>query len=268
MHYNSRPFRLLTAVLAAGFALLLRRVADPVAGPSTFWLCAILGVVFSAWHGGLKPGLVTSALLLLAGLWFEAPSLPAGSEAQPPAAAFPAFSAFLFSCAALAVCAAMQRLRTEHFKAQATTARLHDVLESTPDAILSLDGEFRCLYANARAGQIAKRQPALLCGKSLRTVFPETPSVIVYKELQRALREGLPVHFEDRAGTSRRWYEFEAYPVPAGLNLFVRDITARKVTEARRFSVTSSLELEHVKLESVLRELPVGVIITSADMHV
>ena len=271
MHYDSRPVRLFVAVAAAGLAFALRLAAglalDSPVLPQTSWLCFLLGVVFSAWYGGLKPGLVTAGLLLLAGLRLESPPVP-----NPFGSGFPepgpvVLGALLFLVASLAICSAMQRLRMEHFRAQSTGARLHDVLESSQDAIISLDPGFRCLYANARAGHIAKKQPAMLHGKSLRAVFPESPAVILYKELQRALREDAPVSFEE-PGPGGRWYAFDAYPGPGGLNLFIRDITSRKIGEAERGAVAKALASEHDRLETVLREMPVGVVIASPSLRI
>jgi two-component system, cell cycle sensor histidine kinase and response regulator CckA len=255
--YDSRLVRLVIAAMCAVFAVLIGLALDPVIGTQELFLIFILAVVVSAWFGGLKPGLITALPLLPAGYLLHVPhAADAGSS--------DIFSTVLFGFASLIICIAMQRLRMAHFVAQHTGNRLHAVLESTQDAIFSIDHDFRCIYANARAGQIAKKSPALLFGKSLRTVFPETPSVSIYREMQRAQRDRAPIRFEDKMEGAGRWYEFDAYPAPSGLNLFVRDITARKTSELER----RAIESEHFQLESVLMEMPVGIIIASSGMHV
>ncbi len=259
---DSRKARLAAAIGAALLALAVREATAPLVGTQSRWLCFVLGVVLSAWYGGWKPGAVTTALLLPVGIYLNY------GPGEATVTGSPTLATILFLLTATAICAAMQRLRTEQFKSAAAGARLHEVLESTQDAILSIDAEFHCLYANKRAGQIVRKEPALLFGKSLRTVFPETPSVIIYRELNRAVRERTPVHFEDRVELSRRWYEFEAYPAPRGLNVFIRDITEKKGAEEQRALVARALEEEHMLLESVLREMPVGVVITDAELRV
>ena len=272
IRYDSRKARLLVAVAAAIAAILLQTVTDSIPEPSAPWLWFILAVAVSGWFGGLKPGLITASPLLALGYYLDAARGAEGAAAtvpfSVPAAPSPVFAAVLFASTALVICTAMQRLRMEHFKSQDAGRRLHDVLESTQDAILSIDSDFRCLYANARAGLIAKKQPAHLHGKSLRTIFPETPSVSIYRELHRSLREGTPVHFEDKVEASNRWYEFDAYPVGTGLNLFVRDITARKAGEKMRTEVAAVLERDYLRLETVMRELPVGIVIASTEMRI
>ncbi|MDQ1472800.1 MAG: two-component system, cell cycle sensor histidine kinase and response regulator CckA [Bryobacterales bacterium] len=275
--YDSRLYRFLVAVAAAASALVMCLATESFMGVQAEWLWFVLAVAVSAWFGGLKPGLITACPLLAAGYYLDSTRAQAGALPNSALHPFgvvsalapsPALAALLYLVTAVVICAAMQQLRMKQFGAQQTGHRLHNVLESTPDAILSLDNEFRCLYANVRAGLIAKKQPAHLYGKSLRTLFPETPSVIIYKELHRALRERAPVHFEDRLELSNTWFEFDAYPADAGLNLFVRDISAKKAAEVARSAATSALETEHLRLESVLREMPVGVLIVSAGFRV
>jgi PAS domain S-box-containing protein len=272
--YDSRQVRLLVAVAAAMLVFLLRMATDSLAGANVQWLWFVMAVAFSARFGGFKPGLITAGPLLAAGYYLDSGQTAALALADntvpfaPHAATSPLYSAILFSLTAAAICAAMQRLRMERFHAQHARHRLHDVLESTQDAILSVDGDLCCLYVNARAGRIAKKHPSLLYGKSLRTVFPETPASVIYRELQRTLREGIPSHFEDRVADANRWYEFSAYPAAAGVNIFVRDITAGKSAERERNSVAAALEGERIRLESVMRELPVGVVIASTEMRV
>jgi PAS domain S-box-containing protein len=245
IRYDSMVFRALVAFVAAIVALLLRTVAGGLLQPQSCWLILLPGVVFSAWYGGLKPGLITTLALLPAGYFFNGPDngLAAG----------------LFAVTSIAICLAMQRLRVEHFQSQATSQRLHEVFESTQDAILSLDCDFRCLYANRRAGQIAKKEPAQLFGKSLRLIFPETPGATLYRELNRVARDRSAAHFREKTEIGSRWYEFDAYPTPDGFNLFVRDITDRKTAEA---------DTDRRGLDSVLREMPIGVLLTSSDMRV
>jgi len=245
--FDPRLIRILVAAMAAVLALLLGFAFRPLAGDRAPWLLFIAAVAVSAWFGGLKPGLLTALPLFITGLYMDA--------AAPESLLF---SGVLFGLTTAVICMAMQRLRMAQFAAQHTSTRLHEVLESTRDAIFSVDTEFRCIYANSRAGQIARKPPAMLHGKSLRTVFPETPAVSIYRELQRAIRERAPLRFEDRMEGSNRWYEFDAYPAPAGLNVFIRDITARKIAEM-------SAGDEQLRAEEVLMDMPIGIIIASAD---
>jgi PAS domain S-box-containing protein len=250
MGTDSRPIRLAVAVLAAMVALFLRMALEPLVGPAASFLCFVPGVVLSAWYGGFKPGMLTTVVLAIALVYIDAGN--------------PSWAGLgLFALSAISICAALQALRLERRKAEQTEQRLHDVLESTQDAVLSIDNDLLIGYANARAGQIAKKAPAQLFGRSLRTVFPETPQTPIYLQLHRALRDRAAVHFEDKLDGPPRCYEFHAYPVPQGLNLFIRDVTAARAAEAERWSLMKQIEAERARFEAVLREMPVGVLIAS-----
>ena len=260
---DSRPARLTVAVLAALLALMLWGLLQYLAGPAALWLCFSGGVVLGAWFGGLKPGLITTFILTVAAVYINETNAPAEQTASAAR-----WASGMFALMAFAVCFAMQGLRMERFKAQHAQERLHQVLESTQDLVISVDQDFRCLFANARAGQFAKKAPPQLFGRSLRTIFPEAPGTVVYRELNHVLRDRLPAKFQDRMEGTRRWYEFEAYPMPTGITLFIRDITPQKNAEAERAAKARVRQKAYSQLESVAREIPVGVIVVTSELRV
>src|SRR5258706_1172383 len=62
------------AVLAVAFALIIARLLDThlVSAPVALFLCAIM---FSAWYGGVRPGLLAMALSLLAFVYYFVPPI-------------------------------------------------------------------------------------------------------------------------------------------------------------------------------------------------
>src|SRR3954469_18166677 len=184
---DSRPVRITVAVLAALFAVTMWGFLQYLAGPAALWLCFSGGVVLGAWFGGLKPGLITTLILAVTAIYVnETAVAPEGGLVSGR------WAIGVFTLMSLAICWAMQGLRMERFKAQHAQERLHEVLESTQDIVISVDQDFRCLFANARAGQFAKKPPAQLFSRSLRTIFPEAPGTTVYRELNYVLRERVP----------------------------------------------------------------------------
>ena len=211
---------------------MFSRALDIFAGPPGMWIGLIAGVVIAAWYGGLKPGLIATSLLLAAAVWINESGFgrPAALE-TPPAdlAQSNRHAAVLFLVLSVIVSVAMQRLRMQGFRAAHAQARLREVLDSSLDAVMSVDIEFRCLYANQRAAQLVNRTPGQMFSRSLRTIFPETPGVTLYRELARAMRERIPVHLEYRgepAGgqSASRRFDIRGWPNAAGLTLFIREM--------------------------------------------
>lgn len=260
---DSRVGRFAVAIVAALLALLAHLALEPLAGPAALWLCFIAGVIFGAWYGGLKPGLITTFLLVVSSLYFNVAAVPNDPDRSPEY-----WAVAIFALLSLTVSVAMQRLRMERFETMHARARLAEALESTQDIVLSVDPELRCVFANARAGQLAKKAPSQLLGRSLRTIFPETPGTTVYRELNHVLLERAPARFQDRLEAAKRWFEFEATPVSAGINLFIRDITERKKVELDHISKARAREALYGQLNRVVREAPVGVIVVTLDLRV
>ncbi len=260
---DSRLGRFAVAILATVLALVLRLLFEPVAGPAAMWLCFTAGVTIGAWYGGLKPGLVTTSLLTATAVWANETSLPPETDLSPYR-----WASALFLLLALAICVAMQRLRMERFQSMHAQTQYRSLLESSQEIVLSVDSELRCVYANPRAGQVAKKAPAQILGRSLRTIFPETPGGTLYRELTHVLMNRTPARFEDRLEATKRWYEFEAAPAASGINLFVRDITDLRNAELDRVNKARAREALYSQLNKVVREAPVAVIVVNRDLRV
>ena len=285
MKPDSRRVRLAVAILSALAALIFSRPIGMAAGAGGLWMTLLAGVIFAAWYGGMKPGLIATAMLLAAGLWL-APIPPEQSLAQSsgalegipptpspqPGPVQPSqevrFAALFFVAVSTVVCVAMQRLRMERFRSEHTQARLRQVLDSTFDAVLSVDPEFRCQYANIPAAKLAKQTPGQMYSRSLRTIFPETPGMSMYRDLSRAFREQAPAQFEHRNESTGRRYDIRAWPSPAGLTLFIRDVTSVRESELARQTVARELEAEHRRYRTILQNLPSGVALVSPTMQI
>ena len=58
------------AIVSAAFALLARLALDPYLHDHVTYVTFFAGVALAAWFGGVAPGLLCSALSLLAADWF------------------------------------------------------------------------------------------------------------------------------------------------------------------------------------------------------
>jgi PAS domain S-box-containing protein len=163
--------------------------------------------------------------------------------------------------------------------------RYHDLFDRAPDAyvVTSLAGII--LEANAATSQLFERQPANLLGKPLpvfvapdsrpefrRTLLRLSRQAVGMFELELETRSGRK-HLEARASA-----ELEDGRAPQ-LRWIMRDVTARKVAEAESKSLNAELERRidertraltetYAQLETVLQEMPQGVVIVDMSGNV
>ena len=111
--------------------------------------------------------------------------------------------------------------------------RLETVLASITDAYLVLDSDWRFVEVNPVAQEAFARPAAELLGKVIWDVFPQTVGGEVYEQYHAAVASGQAVHFEVKSRIVDKWWEIHAYPRAGRLEVYMREITARKEAEAR-----------------------------------
>ena len=120
---------------------------------------------------------------------------------------------------------------------------LVSMLDRMADAFVALDGEGRCLYANARAAELLGRAPAELPGRPLAELLPADRSA----DADAGLGAGLAAALEEARATQRpvvrdcydrvgdRWLEQRLHPTADGVAVILADVTAqRRATAAMR----------------------------------
>ncbi len=149
--------------------------------------------------------------------------------------------------------------------AQATERKAVTILESITDAFVAFDRDWRYSYVNQAAAQILHKTPADLIGKHVwNDVFPELVGGIAYQLMHRVVTEQVPTAWEEFGESVQRWLEVNAYPAAEGIAVYFRDVTERKQVEAERERLLHELEIERVRFEIVLRQMPAGVLIADA----
>ncbi len=121
---------------------------------------------------------------------------------------------------------------------QRTNAALENILESITDAFISFDRDWRIVFVNKRAEELL--QPLFvskekLLGRTHWEAFPDTVGTLVEENYRRALREQVPIKFENFFAPLSVWFEIRVYPSPAGLSVFFQDITERKSAEEKLY---------------------------------
>ena len=224
---NGQRYGLAVAAVAA--TLLLKIPLDQAVGRSAPFQLFSLAIVFSAWFGGLGPGLLATVLATAIGSVFSVQVTPGTSAAAVRSA--------IFLLQGIGISGIGHLLERERTRLARANQRAVDILESVNETFFSLDREWRFTYANRVFEQLAGRRAEDLAGKVYWEVYPHQVGTESDLQYRRAMREQVPVHFTARGNFSGRWYEVHAYPSETGLSVFSTDVTERvraKEEEERR----------------------------------
>jgi PAS domain S-box-containing protein len=118
----------------------------------------------------------------------------------------------------------------------ATFPDLDSVLAGISDAFIVLDRDWRFLFVNNKAAEVAGMTREEMLGKVCWEVFPGSVGSHFHVELQRAMEQQTTVRFEGYHSRLNGWLENRVYPFQQGLAMLSADVTARKRSEdALRF---------------------------------
>jgi PAS domain S-box-containing protein len=148
----------------------------------------------------------------------------------------------------------VRRQRNAEEMSQTLTA----VLESTSDAFVALDSEWRYTYVNERAGQLLERDPASLVGKHIWTEFPEGVGQPFHAAYEQAVAEQRPLQIEAYYPPFGRWFENRIYPHAGGVAIFFQDVTERRSAEAR-------LRESEALFRAVYEQAAIGIALADMD---
>ena len=125
---------------------------------------------------------------------------------------------------------------------QAARERATDILESISDAFFAVDNEWRFTYVNSKAEELWGRSREELLGTDLWEEFPEVEDSESYREIKRAMEEGITTKFETISPVLGIWVAGRAYPSQEGLSVYFQDVTERKRAEVERARLAAIVE--------------------------
>ncbi|MGA9342224.1 MAG: EAL domain-containing protein [Rhodanobacteraceae bacterium] len=129
---------------------------------------------------------------------------------------------------------------------------IHRAYRRVTDACVALDADWRYTFANARAGQLLKRDPQDLIGKRIWSEFPKAADDPFRVACEKAMESQQSVILDDYFAPLDRWYENRIHPSPDGLTIYFLDATARKRAEqmeAGRHAILGSIAAQSPLVE-------------------
>ncbi len=111
------------------------------------------------------------------------------------------------------------------------TATIETILETSPDAIFTLDTCWRFTYLNAQAQTLLQAENRTLLGTIFWEAFPQVLGSPFEEQYRRAMISGIPADFEAYYQPTNVWVQARVHPSALGLTVYFHDITARKEAE-------------------------------------
>ncbi|SDI91349.1 PAS domain S-box-containing protein [Frankineae bacterium MT45] len=146
--------------------------------------------------------------------------------------------------------------------------RAAELLESMPASFVSVDREWRLTFLNAEAERIGGARRDGILGRSLWEIFPTALATAYETNLRQVMESGEPATFE-AAGPEGSWFEIRAWPTPAGLSIYIRDVTERHLAESLVQLTAHAGELaSHLDTEAAVTELARIVVPTLGDWSI
>ena len=141
------------------------------------------------------------------------------------------------------------------------------ILESIGDAFFAVNKNWVVTYWNNMAEKVLGKSKKEMRNRELWDVFADSIDSLSYKMYHNALETNLPVHFEDYYAPLLKWYEISAYPSAAGLSVYFKDITDRKLAEKSILELNESLKNQAKELSISNAELEQFAYVASHDLQ-
>jgi len=269
--------RYIVAVGAVAAAFLLRSVLHSRLGPLAPFITFFPAVVFTAWFGGLGPGLLATALsATLTGYFFISPIHLFRIDNSSDAA-----NLGRFIIGAVLVTLLMDALYKARRRAEEQQHLAEVILSSIADAVLAADVDGRVTFINPVAEALTGWTAAEAIDQSIDKVFrifSETTGEAIENPIARVIREGAIVGLashtilETRSG-ERIPIDDSGAPVKdergrlKGAVLVFRDITEKRRNERERQLAQAELGRSQERLRGILSRMRDGFVVLDRDWH-
>ncbi|MFD0941072.1 sensor histidine kinase [Pedobacter boryungensis] len=158
-------------------------------------------------------------------------------------------------------------LKNAEIRAKKVLEERNTILESIADAFFAVDKNWVVTYWNNSAAKVLLKPKEEVLHHNLWDVFATNVSSLSYTKYHEALATNQSVHFEDQYTQLRKWYEISAYPSDAGLSVYFKDITERKISELLLNNLNVSLHQQAKELSDSNAELEQFAYVASHDLQ-
>jgi PAS domain S-box-containing protein len=256
------------AVACAALIVLARLALLPILPTGYPFITLFLGVCVGTWYGGFGPGVATLVWGTI-GVWYYLLTPGRGGGLVPldreavAALGVNVLNNLLLISIVTAQHASRRRversarreavraatLEAEMRRREAAEASLRSMLESTTDAYVGFDADWRLEYANRQAAAIfgSLGLPAdTLPGRTAWQLWPEPAEGALEPRLRRVAADRVPATLEHVHQPGGRRLELHAYPTATGTAVFFRDVTDERrsqeqLEEAQRMDAVGKL---------------------------
>jgi PAS domain S-box-containing protein len=145
---------------------------------------------------------------------------------------------------------------------QAARERATAILESISDAFFAVDVKWNFTYVNGKAEEFWGRSREELLGKNVWEEFPQAAGSEFYRQIERAMEEGVTTEFETISPAIAGWVAGRAYPSREGLSVYFQDVTEhRRAQEELRGSRDQLAAILRGAAEGITAQDPSGKVI-------
>ncbi len=141
------------------------------------------------------------------------------------------------------------------------------ILESIGDGFFAVDKDWIVTYWNKKAENLLGPRKQQIVNQNLWDIFSDSKNSKSYKYYHQAFESGQMVHFTDYYEATKRWFEISAYPSEAGLSVYFKDITERKIHEDQLDALNRILRKNVNDLAISNRELEQFAYVASHDLQ-
>ncbi len=119
--------------------------------------------------------------------------------------------------------------------------KLEILMANITDGFYMVDPNWTLLMANAAAAEMFGIPIQQYVGRNMWDFFDNSEAYRYPKELRRAMRDNVTLHFNDYSLKIHRWFAVTAYPSPEGLMIFCKDLTNEQLAQQRLITSENKL---------------------------